>query len=429
MSDSAASVSSSGTKQRWNVLFGTFLTYFYDSYDLAVLAVAMPVVMKLLHIDLFHGGLLSSATMIGAAAGSIVVGLIAENYGRRFAIILSLLEFGLGTMLIVYVNSWEGWMALRFLTGLGIGGVWGPCVALLAAHWAPRYMARANSFMLSTFAIGWICASMMGRLVFNFDWRYIFLFGGTSILVALYVWRALPNDRVVRTKTGVEQKPAKEFIGLSTIFAPSIRRRTILATFVNFCQMGGFWGAATWIPTFLVKERGLDMTQMTTFLALMYTGMFVGYQVFGYLGDTFGRRNTIALCFFIDCLTIPAYLLTPDAGFLFWFGPIMGMAFGGVYGVTGSFLAELFPSEIRALAGGFCFNVGRLGAVLAPFTVGYIGQTYGLSAGITCSPVIFAVGVVVTLLLPETLVKSAVRVNAPNPAPGPAAGARGVAAK
>jgi MFS family permease len=408
------------------VLFGTFLTYFYDSYDLAVLAVAMPVIIKTLHIDLFHGGLLSSATMIGAAAGSIVVGLIAENYGRRFAIILSLLEFGLGTMLICYVNSWEWWMALRFLTGLGIGGVWGPCVALLAAHWAPRYMARANSLMLSTFAIGWICASMMGRLVFSYDWRFLFLFGGTSILVALYVWRALPNDRVARPKKGAEQKSSGEFIGLASIFESSTRRRTILATLVNFCQMGGFWGAATWIPTFLVKERGLEMNEMTAFLALMYTGMFVGYQVFGYLGDTFGRRNTIALCFFIDCLTIPAYLLIPDATVLFWFGPIMGMAFGGVYGVTGSFLAELFPSAIRALAGGFCFNVGRLGAVLAPFTVGYIGQAYGLSAGIICSPIIFAFGVAVTLFLPETLVRSTIGVKM---SMGPNANPQGVLMK
>jgi MFS family permease len=408
MSNTEISASSSGTKYRWTVLSGTFLTYFYDSYDLAVLAVAMPVILKILHIDLFHGGLLSSATMIGAAVGSIVVGLIAENYGRRFAIILSLLEFGLGTMLICYVNSWEGWMALRFLTGVGIGGVWGPCVALLAGHWSPRYMARANSLMLSTFAIGWICASMMGRLVFSIDWRYIFLFGGTSILVALYVWWALPNDQVVRAKKGIEQKPSEKIVRLADIFESSTRRRTILATLVNFCQMGGFWGAATWIPTFLVKERGLEMSEMTTFLALMYTGMFVGYQVFGYLGDTFGRRNTIALCFFIDCVTVPIYLLVPDVNFLFWFGPIMGMAFGGVYGVTGSFLAELFPSNIRALAGGFCFNVGRLGAVLAPFTVGYIGQAYGLSAGIICSPVIFACGVAVTLLLPETLVRSAI---------------------
>lgn len=407
MNKSMEFTSPSGTEKRWRVLGATFVTYFYDSYDLAILAVVMPVLIGVLNIDLFLGGLLSSATMIGAAVGSIVIGLIAENYGRRIAIVASLVEFGIGTLMIYFVNSWEGWMILRFLTGIGIGGVWGPCVALLASHWAPRYMARANALMLSTFAVGWIFASMVGRLAFNYDWRYLFLIGGTSIFVAAYAWWALPDDRVVREKSKNEQRQsAEKAVRLSHIFTVSTRRRTILATLLNVCQMGGFWGAATWIPTFLVRERGLEMTDMASFLALMYVGMFFGYQVFGYLGDKIGRRNTILLCFVIDCVTVPIYLLATDVSFLFWFGPVMGMAFGGVFGVTGSFYAELFPANIRALAGGFCFNVGRLGAVIAPFTVGYIGQSYGLRAGIASSPVIFAIGILVSLLLPETLVRT-----------------------
>ncbi len=405
MSDSLKFHDPSGTKKRWDVLWATFITYFYDSYDLAILAVVMPVLINTLHIDLFQGGLLSSATMIGAAVGSIVIGLIAENYGRKIAIILSLVEFGIGTLLVYVVDSWSHWMILRFVTGIGVGGVWGPCVALLAAHWSPRYMARANALMLSTFALGWIIAAVMGRFFFQYDWRLLFLLGGSSILVAAYVWIALPDDRVVRTPESGQNTEKVETITLSTIFDAANRKHTILATLQNVCQMGGFWGAATWIPTLLVKEKGLAMPDMATFLALMYVGMFAGYQLFGYLGDMIGRRNTILLCFAIDCLTVPTYLLSSNLTFLFWFGPLMGLAFGGVFGVTGSFYAELFPQRIRALAGGFCFNVGRLGAVIAPFTVGYIGNTYGLVAGITCSPVIFAIGIVVSLMLPETLTK------------------------
>jgi MFS family permease len=392
MSDSVNNVSASGTSERWKVLGGTVFTYFYDSYDLAILAVAMPALIKVLNIKLGQGGFLASSTMIGAAIGSMVFGLIAENYGRRLAIVLCLLEFGIGTGFIVFVNSWGGWMVLRFLTGVGIGGVWGPCVALLAKHWAPQYMARANSFMLSTFAVGWIVASITGRMVL----------GATSILVAVYVWWAIPPDKPVRNTS---DKKAEKKIGLASIFEKSVAKRTMLATLQNACQMGGYWGAATWIPTFLVRERGLSMTSMATFLTLLYIGMFIGYQLFGYIGDRLGRRNAILLCFAIDCVTVPTYLLISDVNFLYWFGPCMAIPFGGVFGVTGAFYAELFPENIRALAGGFCFNVGRMGAVIAPFTVGYIGQTYGLRAGIVTSPVIFAIGLLVTLFLPETLVR------------------------
>jgi MFS family permease len=362
----------------------------------------MPALIKVLNIKLGQGGFLASSTMIGAAIGSMVFGLIAENYGRRLAIVLCLLEFGIGTGFIVFVNSWGGWMVLRFLTGVGIGGVWGPCVALLAKHWAPQYMARANSFMLSTFAVGWIVASITGRMVFKFSWKYLFLLGATSILVAVYVWWAIPPDKPVRNTS---DKKAEKKIGLASIFEKSVAKRTMLATLQNACQMGGYWGAATWIPTFLVRERGLSMTSMATFLTLLYIGMFIGYQLFGYIGDRLGRRNAILLCFAIDCVTVPTYLLISDVNFLYWFGPCMAIPFGGVFGVTGAFYAELFPENIRALAGGFCFNVGRMGAVIAPFTVGYIGQTYGLRAGIVTSPVIFAIGLLVTLFLPETLVR------------------------
>ena len=402
MSDSVNNVSASGTSERWKVLGGTVFTYFYDSYDLAILAVAMPALIKVLNIKLGQGGFLASSTMIGAAIGSMVFGLIAENYGRRLAIVLCLLEFGIGTGFIVFVNSWGGWMVLRFLTGVGIGGVWGPCVALLAKHWAPQYMARANSFMLSTFAVGWIVASITGRMVFKFSWKYLFLLGATSILVAVYVWWAIPPDKPVRNTS---DKKAEKKIGLASIFEKSVAKRTMLATLQNACQMGGYWGAATWIPTFLVRERGLSMTSMATFLTLLYIGMFIGNQLFGYIGDRLGRRNAILLCFAIDCVTVPTYLLISDVNFLYWFGPCMAIPFGGVFGVTGAFYAELFPENIRALAGGFCFNVGRMGAVIAPFTVGYIGQTYGLRAGIVTSPVIFAIGLLVTLFLPETLVR------------------------
>lgn len=393
----------SGSKHRWSVLNGTFLSYFYDSYDLAILSVVMPVLLVELNIGLGVGSLLSSATMIGAAAGSILIGWIASKYGNKIAILCSLIEFGLGSLFIYFVDTWQGWLILRFVTGIGIGGVWGPCVALLAQHWAPKYMARANAFMLSTFAIGWIAASIIGKWCLTKDWRIAFLIGGLSIAVAGYVWLTTPDDRPEKISRFPGQP--KEKYGLLTIFEKDVRTKTILAFFMNFCQLGGFWGAGNWIPTFLVKERGMNVTQMASFLTIMYIGMFIGYQFYGWLGDKIGRRKSILTCFIIDCAAIPIYLLIPNLNFLFWFGAFMGMQLGGVFGLTGAFYAELFPANIRAMAGGFCFNVGRLGAVIAPVVVGYIGQNYGLAAGILTSPFMFALGIVVTYFLPETLQK------------------------
>lgn len=393
----------SGSPQRWRVTRATFLTYFFDSYDLAILAVALPVLMVELNIDKAQGGLLSSATMIGAAVGSILFGLIAENMGRRRAIEISLVWFGAATLGIYLISTFTPWLILRFVAGIAIGGVWGPCVALISKHWHPRYVARASAFMLSTFAIGWIAAALVGRFALNVDWRLLFAFGGLAIPLAIYVHFAIPNDDNKPASANANNGLDKERVKLAEIFTKENRGRTIKATLVNVCQMGGFWGVGMWIPTFLKEDRGLDSAAMTNFLMVMYIGMFFGYQIFGWLADQVGRRRTILICFIIDCITIPAYLLITNPTFLFWFGPVMGLAFGGVFGVTGSFYAELFPDRIRALASGFCFNVGRLGSVIAPFTVGFIGENYGLTWGIICSPVLFAFGILAVLMLPETL--------------------------
>jgi MFS family permease len=403
MSTEAKTVQSEvGTEHRWKVLVATFVSYLYDSYDLIVLAIAMPVILKFLSISLPEGGLLGSATMAGAAVGSILFGIIAENYGRRRAIILALLWFGIGTGFIVYVNTWGAWMVLRFLTGVAIGGVWGPCAALIANHWAPKYRGRAASFVFSSFAAGCVMASLVGRLVLTIDWRYLFLLGGTSIFFAIVAYYMIPPDPPRAAAAG---KPAEK-IGVGAIFEGGFAKTTFLAFLVSFFNMAGFWGVGYWIPTFLIQVRGLSLTTMANFSLVMYIGMFIGYQCFGYISDRVGRRTAMIMGFLLMAFSVALYIIVPDPMFLFWWGAVVGFGLSGILGVVPSYYSELFPDRIRAYAGGFCFNMGRVGAILAPYTIGYIGREYGLQVGIGCGCVIFLLGAFTLLFLPETLKKS-----------------------
>ncbi|MEM3906360.1 MAG: MFS transporter [Nitrososphaerota archaeon] len=408
-----------GTKHRWKVLISTSIAYLYDSYDLIILALSLPVLIKILNIPYGKAGLLHSVTMIGAAVGSYLLGMFAERYSRKWAIVISLIWFGVGTGCIYLINTYQQWMVLRFITGIGIGGIWGPAVAIISAHWAPKYRARAASFMLSTFALGAVIASIVARFVISQDWRVLFLIGSTSILAGLIAIVTLPEDRQVISgvkeekeilyagytgKTyGIGKEEAiKEKVGFGEIFKGGIGKFTLLGTLLNFAQMGGYWGAATWIPSFLVKERGLSMTTMANFSILMYMGMFLGYQVIAALGDKIGRKSAMRVSLLIEMIAVATYLFVPNAQFLFWWGIVVGFGFGGVFGIMGSYYAELFPERVRAVAGGFCFNVGRLGAVIAPFTVGLIAQSSGLKTGLLSVPFIFAIALVVLMFLPET---------------------------
>lgn len=391
---------SSGTPQRWKVLWATFLTYLFDSYDLMVLAIAMPVLLKVLQISLPEGGLLGSATMLGAMLGSILFGLIAENLGRRLALVLALLWLGLCMAAVYVVDSWAHWMVLRFISGLALGGVWGPCAALIAAHWSPQYRGRAASFVFSSFAIGAVLAALVGRWVVQIQWQWLFMAGASSIPMAALVHRLLPPDSRPAGPARADARP--EPIGVQAIFAGDLARVTLPATLVSIVNLAGYWGAAFWIPTFLTQERGLSVSTMLGFSFVMYVGMFAGFQFFGWLADRIGRRRSMLVSFLVCALAIGIYIVVREAMFLFWWGAVVGFGLCGAGGILGAYYAELFPERVRAYAGGFCWNMGRIGAMIAPFTIGAIGKTHGLQAGLTVTCVIYLLGAAMLFLLPET---------------------------
>ncbi len=392
-----------GTSYRWNVLIMTFIAYLYDSLDLQILAICMPVIIASLKISLPDAGLLASSTMIGTALGGILFGWVAENYGRKNAAVIALVEFGVFALAVYWVDSWGQLMVLRFLQGIGVGGLWGPIVALIAEHWNVEYRARAAGFVLSTFALGGILAAVMGRfLLTRVDWRWIFVLTGTAVIGGLLFWIFVPADD---TKKIVRQKVVNQGnVSISELFKPGIAKLTIGSTLAAACQMGGFWGVSAWIPTYLVRVRHLSIQYMSVFSIVIYTGAFVGYFFYAYIADKFGRRNALMLAFLADAIIVPLYVIIPNAVFLFWIGPVMGLSFGGVFGLFGAYFAELFPEKIRAMGSGFAFNVGRgFGAVVTPFTIGLMAKTYGLGFGIGACSIVFFAGLVTLYFMPETL--------------------------
>ena len=390
------------------MLWATFLAYFFDSFDLTVLAIVMPVMLKALSLTLPEGGLLGTSTMLGAILGSILFGLISENRGRRFALVLALCWLGLGMAGAYFIQSWMPWMVLRFVTGLAIGGVWGPCAALIADHWAPRYRGRAVSFVLSSFAVGAIVAALLGRWLLPQHWQWLFVVGAASIVGAPLVHGLIPPDEkkslpvmaAGAVAAPAEASPAR--IGPGAIFGNGLARITLPAMLISVVNLAGYWGAAFWIPTFLTQERHLSVEAMLGFTFVMYTGMFFGFQFFGWLADRVGRRRAMLAAFAACAVSIAVYIVVPDPVFLFWWGAIVGFALCGAGGILGAYYAELFPAHLRAYAGGFCWNMGRIGAMVAPYTIGVIGKTRGLQAGLAVTSIIYLAGAIMLFMLPET---------------------------
>jgi MFS family permease len=389
---------------KWRILAAGFSSYMFDAVEIIVLTVAIPVLMVAMNFTPREAGLLVTATLLGIGCSSVLIGWYADNYGRRKALLLCLLVFGALTASIAAADNWFQIMVLRFLAGIGLGGLWGVVAAYIAESWPEQQRARATSFVLSSFPVGAGLAAGVAALVLPlYGWRMLFLVCGLGAMtLAAILYYVLPESAGWthhRTQVLKRGKSANK-VSVRAIFAPELLRNTILGTLAASLALTAYWGSTTWLPTYLVKERGLSVELMAVFIVILNVGMFIGYNVFGYLADVIGKRKALILSLAGTVITLPMYMLTRDHTALMWQGPVYAffISFAGLFGV---YFAELFPTHVRAAGAGFCFNVGRGVSAFAPFILGWIATQYGLGTGIGLCAGFFFLAAVTVFFMPD----------------------------
>lgn len=390
---------------KWRVLAAGFVSYMFDAAEIIVLTVAIPTLMAALSISKSDAGLLVTATLLGIGCSSVLVGWYADNYGRRKALLGCLLTFGAMTAAIAAADTWLEILALRFLAGLGLGGLWGVVAAYIAETWPARQRARATSFVLSSFPVGAALAAGVAALVLPvYGWRVLFLVCGLgAVAVAVVLYFVLPESAAWKSEraTALAAGGAHARISVRAIFAPGLRRTTVLGTLAASFALTAYWGSTTWLPTYLVKERGLSTSAMALFLVILNVGMFLGYNAFGFIADRIGKKRAVLLSLAGTVVTLPVYVMTRDHTALLWLGPAYAF-FISFAGLFGAYFAELYPTSMRTTGAGFCFNVGRGVSAFAPFIMGSIASAYSLATGIGLCAVFFLLAAITVCFMPSS---------------------------
>ena len=366
--------------------------------DFMILALSLALITQELGLTLAEAGLLGTAGMLGVGLSSVVVGWYSDNYGRKPALLFCVTTFAVFTAAVYWSSSWWDIMILRFLAGLGLGGAWGVITAFINETWPNESRGRAIAFVLSSWPVGYIIAAAVAREILpDYGWRILFLFGGTALLAAIYVALAVPESEVWLK---ARHQRDKEQIAIAEIFHEDIRKNTFLGTIAAGCALTGYWGANTWLPTFLIQERSLDAKEMTSFIIVLNIGMFIGYQVFGWIADRIGQKRALIICFTGATILLPVYTQLEDKTLLFWFGPCLGLFFAYA-GPFGAYFPTLFPTRIRSLGAGFCFDIGRGIAALAPFALGTFAMSQGLAVSVALCAFPFLLAAIVITLMPS----------------------------
>lgn len=386
-------------RNRWVVLGGCFLAYLFDALEILLLSMALPTIRADLGLSITQGGLLATATLLGIGFSSIVVGYMADNYGRKTALIGSLVTFGVLTAALSVVPNFEVLLLLRFLAGLGLGGVWGVVSAYVVETWPPQSRGRAAAFVLSSFPIGGAVAAVLSGL-FLPDWRSMFLVAGIAVILPVLIVVLFFEESSAWAEERASRRDDEAPVSVATVLSRRLRRTTLLGTAMAGLALTGYWGATTWLPTYLTTERGLPTTSVATFMTVLNLGMFLGYNVFGIIADRLGRRTAIIISLLGVAVTLPVYAVTNDQTALLWIGPTFAF-FTAFFGLFGSYLGELFPTHARATGAGFCFNVGRGISAFAPFALAGLASAIGFSGGLIVCAAFFALSSLVAMMLPR----------------------------
>ena len=380
----------SGTKYRWAVLVLCFLLYLFDNYVMFIPGLTMSNIVEALGTDSAGGGLISSATMLGAVIGCVLTGRIASTWGSRNTLTAMGIIIGVASFVCALSTSFWVWIVLRIIVGVGVGSMLGPCVKLAADHWGPKHRRMATAAILCSFSIAGLVASFVTKMLIGFGYAYIYEFAAIAIIPSVLLLFMVPSDKLA--KTDLESNGNEEVnVGFSSILDGNLKYVTIFGIMVSFFNMAGAWAMGTWIPSWLINVRGLSVDLMTNFSMVNYLGGFVGYFFWSWIGNKMGTARALIVGYIATAVAMVLYLLIPGTDILFYLGPVLYFcqAMNVLMSIT---FGEAFPRYIRAYGSSTCFNVGRVGSIISPYTTALVGTTFGLTAGLGMVPVFYGVG-------------------------------------
>jgi MFS family permease len=292
----------------------------------------------------------------------------------------------------------------RVLLGLGMGGEWASGAALVSETWPAAHRGKALGLMQSAWAIGYGLAAAVTMIVLpRWGWRAVFFIGVLPALLTFWVRRHVKEpDLWLRTR-GAHRPRGR----LADVFREGRGLVTFAVTSMNACTLFAWWGFNLWLPGFLSMPAsaggvGLSASQMSWFIITMQVGMWFGYISFGYIGDAIGRKRTYVGYLITAAILIAAYTSVRTPVVLLLLGPFVAFFATGHFSGFGAVTAEIYPTDIRATAQGFTYNLGRIASAGAPYAVGTLAQARGFDVALSTTSIAFVLAAVLWIWIPET---------------------------
>jgi MFS family permease len=400
------------TGYHWMVLAAAWLGWGFDVFDALLFNFVAPnAVPTLLHIPLgtseareatvFWTGVLTSILLVGWAAGGLLFGWFADRYGRKRALFVTIALYACGTALCAIATEMWQLVLFRVLASLGIGGEWAVGASLVAETVPEERRVEAATIVYTSSPLGIILASTVNYQIAGVwlpdspetSWRYVFLCGLAPVVVAVFARIFIRESEVWERQVRSSRPPR-----LRELFSADIRMVTISGMIAAVTALLTWWACNAFVPLLgatlaneYTAQVGITGEEARVLSEAWKSRASNGFNFGGLVGSlaaiplarVMGRRAMFVTYFLYSAAALFATFgldLSPNVRLHLLFA--VGL---GVYGVFSTFvfyLPELFPSRLRAMGSGLCYNIGRVVAALGPTVVGLVSAAAGGSSDI-----------------------------------------------
>ena len=358
-----------------------------EGFDLVVLGVVLPSLLaeKSWGLTPNTASLVSVVGLLGVMVGALVVGTVSDYIGRRQTMLWTVIAFSALTLACAFATNPWFFGLLRFLAGLGLGGVLPTALALINEYAARGRAGAATTNMMTGYHIGAVLTALVGILVVErFGWQWMFVIGAVPAVVLVpLMWRFLPESTAfLRARAGLPDgsdtpRVAARKGPIATLFHHGLGRSTIAFWVTSFMGLLLVYGLNTWLPQ-IMKSAGYELGAALALLLVLNAGGVLGLLIAGRVADRIGnRRSTIA--WFVAAALFLALLSVKLPGI----GIYVSVLLAGVFVFSAqvlvyAYVGHVYPASARGTAMGAASGVGRAGAITGPLIGGWL-LTVGLA--------------------------------------------------
>lgn len=386
------------SKNSRRAFFAGFLGWTFDAFDFFILTYVLSQLAKDFHRPIADIALMLTASLVMRPVGAILFGMLGDRFGRRRPLMVNILFNSCIEILSGLAPSYHALLLLRFLFGIGMGGVWGLGASLAMESVPAEKRGKFSGILQEGYAIGNLLAAIAFWTVFpHWGWRPMFFISIVPALVTVFLL------------SGVEESPAWKTAAASKKDWGAYFR-TIASTGKRMLYLGVLMSAMGFLahgtqdiyPTFLQQQIHYSprLTAVIGMIAML--GAILGGTLGGIFSDRYGRRRTMIAAQIFGLAVIPLWVFSHGLALIAAGAFLMQCMVQAAWGVIPAYINELIPDGVRALLPGLAYQVGILVASTAPYLEARATQrfTYGQAMG-TVVAIVIVVCVIVIAVGPE----------------------------